>query len=83
MQLWVEKTRKHSAMRWVQKKKKKRIGKEILGYHDGGMTQNRRYLERRRGWRGRMHSDCSANELATFYGLVDYFQYMLTDMHYM
>lgn len=25
------------------------------------MTQNRRYLKRRRGWRGRMHSDCSAN----------------------
>lgn len=29
-----------------------------------------------------MHSDCSANELATFYGLVDYFQYILTDIHY-
>ena len=44
-----------------KKKKKKCIGKEILGYHDGGMTQNRRYLKRRRGWRGRMHLDCSAN----------------------
>lgn len=29
-----------------------------------------------------MHSDCSANELATFYGLVDYFQYILTDIQY-
>ena len=69
-----------------KKKKKKKVarnGKEILGYHDGATIQNRRYLKRRRGWRGRMHSDCSANELATFYGLVDYFQYILTDIHYM
>ena len=84
IQLWVEKTRKHNAMRWIPKKKKKtaRNGKEILGYHDGATIQNLRYLKRRRGWRGRMHSDCSANELATFYGLVDYFQYTLTDIHY-